>query len=50
MERDMVKVLVRIPKSMVEGIDELVRVGRFSSRDEAVRYAITLLLYGQSRR
>jgi Predicted transcriptional regulators containing the CopG/Arc/MetJ DNA-binding domain len=35
---------VKLPESYVEGIDELVKMGRFRSRSEAIRFAVRELL------
>ncbi len=37
-------VTVKIPETYLEGIDELVRIGRYSSRSEVIRVAIRDLL------
>ncbi len=37
-------VTVKMPESYIEAIDELVRLGRFSSRSEAIRAAVRELL------
>ena len=37
-------VTVKMPEAYVEAIDELVRMGRFSNRSEAIRTAIRELL------
>jgi len=37
-------VTVKMPEAYVEAIDELVRMGRFTSRSEAIRIAIRELL------
>ena len=41
----MESVAVRLSEGEVEGLEELVRLGRYRSRSEAVRAAIELLLY-----
>ena len=37
-------VTVKMPETYVEGLDELVRMGRYSSRSEAIRVAVRELL------
>ncbi|MGC9011478.1 ribbon-helix-helix domain-containing protein [Thermogladius sp. KZ2Tp1] len=37
-------ITVKMPEIYVEGIDELVRIGRYSSRSEVIRVAIRDLL------
>ncbi|MEM0380577.1 MAG: ribbon-helix-helix domain-containing protein [Desulfurococcaceae archaeon] len=37
-------VTVKLPEIYVEGLDELVKVGRYSSRSEVIRVAIRDLL------
>ena len=37
-------VTVKMPEAYIEGIDELVRMGRYSSRSEVIRAAIRELL------
>ncbi|ADV65595.1 ribbon-helix-helix domain-containing protein [Desulfurococcus mucosus] len=37
-------ITVKMPELYVEGIDELVRIGRYSSRSEVIRVAIRDLL------
>ncbi len=37
-------VTVKMPETYVEGLDELVRMGRYSSRSEAIRIAVRELL------
>ena len=37
-------VTVKMPEAYVEGIDELVKMGRYSSRSEVIRVAIRDLL------
>ncbi|MEM1805585.1 MAG: ribbon-helix-helix domain-containing protein [Ignisphaera sp.] len=37
-------VTVKIPESYIEAIDELVRIGRYTSRSEVIRAAIRELL------
>lgn len=37
-------VTVKIPESYIEAIDELVRIGRYTSRSEVIRTAIRELL------
>ena len=37
-------VTVKMPEVYIEGLDELVRIGRYSSRSEAIRIAIRDLL------
>ena len=41
----MVDLTVRLTREELEGLEELVRGGRYKSRSEAVRVAIELLLY-----
>ena len=38
----MVQVQVRMPKGMVEDIDQWIREGRFSSRSEAIKMVMAL--------
>ena len=42
--RGMRLVTVKLPELFVEGLDQLVRMGRYSSRSEAIRVAIRDLL------
>ena len=37
-------ITVKVPESYIEGLDDLVRSGRYSSRSEAIRIAIRDLL------
>ena len=37
-------VTVKMPETYVEGLDELVRMGRYSTRSEAIRVAVRELL------
>jgi len=37
-------ITVKMPELYIEGIDELVRIGRYSSRSEVIRVAIRDLL------
>ncbi len=37
-------VTVKMPETYLEGLDELVRMGRYSSRSEAIRVAVRELL------
>lgn len=37
-------ITVKMPESYVEGLDELVRIGRYSSRSEVIRIAVRELL------
>ncbi len=37
-------VTVKMPETYLEGLDELVRLGRYSSRSEAIRVAVRELL------
>ena len=37
-------VTVKMPETYLEGLDELVRMGRYSSRSEAIRIAVRELL------
>jgi antitoxin ParD1/3/4 len=37
-------VTVKLPEIYVEGIEELVRAGRYTSRSEAIRAAVRILL------
>jgi Ribbon-helix-helix protein, copG family. len=37
-------VTVKLPESYLEGIDELVKLGRFASRSDAIRTAVRELL------
>lgn len=41
---DMRIITVKIPESYLEGLEELVNIGRYSSRSEAIRAAIRDLL------
>jgi len=43
-ERKMILITVKLPVIYVEGIDELVKQGRYSSRSELIRTAIRDLL------
>jgi len=42
--RKMQAITIRIPKVFLEGMDELVRRGRYSSRSEIIRVALRDLL------
>ena len=44
------QIAVRLPEELASSLDELVTVGRFSSRAEAVRTAIEELIDGERRR
>ena len=44
----MVTITIKLPKAYVEALDELVRKGRFTSRSEAIRFAIHELLIRES--
>lgn len=37
-------VTVKMPETYIEGLDELVKMGRYSSRSEAIRVAVRELL------
>lgn len=37
-------VTVKMPETYIEGLDELVRIGRYSSRSEVIRIAVRDLL------
>ncbi len=37
-------ITVKMPEAFVEGLDELVRLGRYSSRSEVIRVAVRDLL------
>ncbi len=37
-------VTVKMPETYIEGLDELVRIGRYSSRSEIIRIAVRDLL------
>ena len=41
----MVSLTVRLGREELEGLEELVKSGRYKSRSEAIRAAIELLLY-----
>ena len=48
--RGMTQVCLKLPKTYVDAIDELVKEGRFSSRSEAIRVAIRMLIESERLR
>jgi len=42
--KDMKLVTVKMPETYIEGLDELVKIGRYSSRSEVIRIAVRDLL------
>ena len=44
----MVLISVHLPKQMLDGLDEMVRQGRFPSRSEAIRVAVRDLILRES--
>ena len=45
-----VQISVKLPKAYIDELDELVKEGRFSSRSEAIRVAIRMLIESERLR